>query len=141
MAAKNRNIASIVQRWQSNGAASSQKYKDSIMSLTSNPLEAAAQASAAYLQNIQTAEAQGKRAAALRAYGFSNWQNKTANIGSVRLGQGMAASADRMTAAMTKLLPIVDNIVAQLPPRGTLDQNLARADKFARMMAQAATGI
>jgi hypothetical protein len=127
-----------VQRWQQNGAASASKYKDSIMSLTSNPLEAAAQAGALYLQKIQESEAMGKRAKGLRDYGFSNWQNVTASKGSVRLGQGMAASADRMTAAMTKWLPIIDNLTSQLGPRGDLNQNLARADKFARGMAAAA---
>lgn len=135
MARKNRNIASIVQRWQTNGAASATKYKDSIMSLIDNPLDKAADAGDRYIAGIQRAEAEGKRARGLRDYGFDNWKKVTANKGSIRLGQGMAESADRMAKAMSQLLPFIDNLTESLPPRGDLNANLARADKFARGMA------
>lgn len=135
MARKNRNVQQITQRWVQNGTASSQKYKDSVMSLVDNPLEKAADASALYLQNIQAAEASGKRARGLRDFGFDNWKKVTANKGSVRLGQGMSESQDRYMKQMTQLLPFIDNLVDTLPPRGDLNANIARADKFMRGMA------
>lgn len=136
MARKQRNVQTIVQRWVQNGTASSQKYKDSITSLVDNPLDKAADAGALYLQKIQEAEAQGKRARGLRDYGFDRWKTVTANKGSIRLGQGMQESQDRMTKAMTTLLPFIDSLVETLPPRGDLNANIARADKFMRGMSQ-----
>lgn len=135
MARKNRNVQQITQRWVQNGTASSQKYKDSIMSLVDDPLQKAADAGALYLQKIQEAEAMGKRAAGLRAFGFDNWKKVTASKGSVRLGQGMSESQDRYMRQMTQLLPFIDNLVDTLPPRGDLNANIARADKFMRGMA------
>lgn len=136
MARKNRNVQTIVQRWVQNGTASSQKYKDSITSLVDNPLEKAADAGALYLQKIQEAEAMGKRARGLRDFGFDRWKQVTSSKGSVRLGQGMAESQDRMTKAMNTLLPYIDTLTESLPPRGDLNANIARADKFMRGMAQ-----
>lgn len=135
MARKNRNIQQITQRWVQNGTASAQKYKDSVMSLVDDPLQKAADASASYLAGIQAAEASGKRAAGLRAFGFDNWKKVTANKGSIRLGQGMSESQERYQRQMTQLLPFIDNLVDTLPPRGDLNTNIARAEKFMRGMA------
>jgi hypothetical protein len=135
MAAKNRDVNKITQRWVANGSSSSGKYIDSIQSLTENPLDKAADNSAGYMAGIQRSEAAGTRARGLRAYGFDNWKRKTVEVGSVRLGQGMAASQDRYKRAMTDLLPFIDNLVSTLPPRGDLNQNIARADKMMRGMA------
>jgi len=140
MARKNRNVQSIVSRWVQNGTASSGKYKDSVMSLVDNPLDKAADAGALYLQKIQESEALGKRARGLRAFGFDNWKKVTASKGSVRLGQGMSESQDRFSKAMTTLLPFIDNLVDTLPPRGDLNMNIARADKFMRGMASYGQG-
>lgn len=105
------------------------------MSLVDDPLQKAADAGALYLQKIQEAEAMGKRASGLRAFGFDNWKKVTASKGSVRLGQGMSESQDRYMRQMTQLLPFIDNLVDTLPPRGDLNANIARADKFMRGMA------
>lgn len=135
MARKNRNLQTIVQRWVQNGTASQSKYKDSINSLTDNPLDKAADASSSYLAGVARAEQMGTRAMGLRAYGFDNWKRKTSEVGSIRLGQGMQASQDRYSKSMATLLPFIDNLVESLPPRGDLNQNVARADRFMRGMA------
>jgi len=132
---KNRDINKIADRYVANGTASQSKYSDSINSLTDNPLQKAADAGASYLAGVQRAEAAGTRAKNLVAYGFDAWKRKTADVGSIRLGQGMAAAKDRFKKAMNDLLPFIDNLVATLPPRGDLNQNIMRADKMMRGMA------
>ena len=133
--AKTRDLNKIADRYVSNGTASQQKYTDSIMSIQDSPLQKAAEAGAAYMSGIQRSEANGTRARNLVAYGFDAWKRKTANVGAIRLGQGMAEAKDRFKAAMSNLLPFIDNLVATLPPRGDLNQNIARADKMMRGMA------
>ena len=139
MAAKNRNINQIVARWVQNGTAGATKYKDNINALVENPLQKAAASGAKYLANIQASEAAGKRAAGLEAYGFDNWKRVTTSKGALRLGQGMSESQDRYMAAMNRLLPFIDQTVANLPARGDLNMNIARAEQFMRKMATYST--
>jgi len=48
-------------------------------------------------QKIQEAAAAKRRQKAVSAVSNADWQNKAANVGSARIGQGMTAGADKRT--------------------------------------------
>lgn len=130
------DVQKIAARWANNTGASVQKYKDSINAIQDDPLAKAAAAGPAYLAGVQAAENAGKRAAGLQAYGFANWKAITADTGAMRLGQGATANQARYARAMAPVLAFINGVVSNLPARGGLEANIARATAFMRGMSQ-----
>jgi hypothetical protein len=53
-----------------------------------------------------------------------------------RISTGAQAAQSKFATFMTKLLPYEAQLVASLPPRGDLNQNIARATAFMTGMSK-----
>ena len=81
---------------------------------------------AVMLQNLTTAINNGAWAAGVARVGTAGWKSRT-QAKLANYGVGLNAGAARFDSAITKILQAEANIVGSLPPRGTYEQNKARA--------------
>jgi hypothetical protein len=81
---------------------------------------------AVMLQNLTTAINRGDWADGVNRVGTQGWKTRT-QAKLANYGVGLNAGASRFNSAITKILAAEANIVGSLPPRGTYEQNKARA--------------
>lgn len=124
----------IAANWASRLAGSTQKITDGINGVTVAPGIAAARQKDVWLSNTQAAQA--KWVKNVSAVSLSDWQQMTISKGVPRIASGATAAQPKFQAFMTKFLPYVQSGKANLPPRGTLDQNINRAVAMMRHNAK-----
>lgn len=124
----------IAQKWAQNLAGSTTSITDGVNSVTVAPGMAAARQVTVWAQN--TAAAQQKWAARTAAVSLQSWQQSMTTKGIPRIGQGATAAEPKMAAVMTKLMPYIASQKAALPPRGNLQQNIARMTAFVTGMSK-----
>lgn len=124
----------VAAKWQQNASAATQSYKDGINSVTVAPGQAAARQKNAYVQGVQAnADIWASRVAKVST---EEWKAAATGKGADRYAGGVAAGAPKMAAFMADFLPKVQSIANALPPRGTLEQNIARMVQQARETAK-----
>jgi len=126
--------SAVAAKWQQNASAATQSYKDGINSVTVAPGQAAARQKNAYVQGVQAnADLWASRVAKVST---EEWKAAATGKGADRYAGGVAAGAPKMAAFMADFLPKVQSIANALPPRGTLEQNIARMVQQARETAK-----
>lgn len=76
--------------------------------------------------NFATSVNNGTWESGVNSVGNQGWKDRTvAKL--PNFGQGFTAGADRQAASIAKIISAEANIVGSLPPRGTYEQNKARA--------------
>lgn len=129
-----KDVASVVAKWQQNASNAVQSYKDGVASVNVAPGQAAARQKNAYVQGVQSsADVWAKKVSAVS---LADWQAAAQGKGGDRYSGGVAAGAPKMAAFMQNFLPKVQSIAASLPPRGTLEQNIARMTQQVRETAK-----
>jgi|SRR5579862_7016024 len=98
-----------------------------------NPIDAAKAASARWLGNINAAGEAGY-VAGLNRVDQNAMANTIATQGPALYNAGVTAKAYKYAAAMTKVLPVIRQVVSGLPARGDIEANIARAGAFQRAM-------
>lgn len=127
--AKNMASASdAATRWQQNFGAAGPRWAAGIQAVTVAPGQAAAAASDRYLTGVQ-ANVQ-KFAAKVAAVPLGTWQQVSIQKGQGRLASGAQAGMPKYEAAIAKVLAAEKSIIASLPPRGTVEQNIQRSSQF-----------
>lgn len=81
---------------------------------------------AVMLQNLTQAINSGRWSQGVQAVGTQGWKSRT-QAKLANYGVGLNAGASRFNTAIAKILQAEANIVGSLPPRGTFEQNKARA--------------
>lgn len=81
---------------------------------------------AVMLQNVTQAISNGSWAAGVQRVGTAGWKQATVDKSS-NFTTGFQAGAARQAASAQKIISALGNIVPNLPPRGTYDQNKARS--------------
>lgn len=117
--------ATVAQNWANGLAGAGDKIRQGLEQVTVAPGQAAARQANVWLQNTQAAQAKWARNTA--AVSLADWKNAAETKGIPRIAAGAQAAQPKFTAFMTKLLPYVASAKAQLPARGTYEQNKARA--------------
>lgn len=116
--------AAVAQKWATNAGNAVQSWADGINAVTTAPGQAAARQKNAYVQGVQAkADVWARRVAAVP---LADWQSMTTSKGQTRYPQGIQAAQSAMADFMGKFLPAVQQIANNLPPRGTLEQNIQR---------------
>lgn len=115
----------VAAAWANGLAAKTEKMKAGAQAVTVAPGIAAARQKAVWAQN--TAASVNKWATNTAAVSNASWQQDYIEKGLPRVGQGAQAAIPKMTSFFTKLLPAIATAKQSLPPRGTYDQNKARA--------------
>lgn len=121
-------------RWANNLSAATEKIREGVQAVQVAPGQAAARQRAVWLQNL-TASAD-KWARNTAAVALPDWQSAMVNKGVPRIGTGAQASQQKFASFLSSFLPFVDAGVRALPPRGNLQQNIARMVSMVQHNAQ-----
>jgi hypothetical protein len=127
--------AALAAKWQSKTAASSEAYKAGINNVTVNPAQQAAAAKDLWISRLNEAAQAGRFEAGLAKVTLQSWKAASVDKGAANIAAGARAGAIKVEMAEREIGPQRDAIVASLPARGTLDQNIERAAAMARGMA------
>lgn len=127
------NPSEIADRWAAGLSAAGPRIQAGVQNVTVAPGQAAARNKAGYVQGVM--DSQDKWARNVAAVPLSEWQNALIQKGVPRIAAGAQMAKADFTDFMNKLLPYQATLVAQLPARGGLEQNIARSAAFIRGMA------
>ena len=133
MAKAMQNPQAVAAKWGTAMSGAGTAYTAGVQAVTTAPGQLAAAAAPLWAQN--TVAAQPKFAANSAAVSLQSWQKSAVDKGAARLGQGAQAALPKFTAAMTQVLPFIEQVRGSLPARGNLDQNIQRSVAFQRGMA------
>ena len=129
MATKDPNAAAA--KWQSrlSQAASDGTIAAGIDAVTVSPGQAAARSADLWATNTVAAKETFRTNAGKVT--LADWQNAAKTKGVDRIAGGATAAQPKMAAVLGKLLPAINTIKGQLPPRGNFPQNMQRANQMA----------
>lgn len=114
----------IAARWASNLGGATQKITEGVNAVQVAPGQAAARQKAVWLQNVTASQA--KWATRVASVPLADWQKAMSEKGVQRIASGAAGAQNRFAGFMGQLLPHLAAGQRALPPRGNLDQNIAR---------------
>lgn len=132
-----RNIpsaAEAAQRWQQGFGAAGQRWADGIESVSVAPGQLAAAAQSRYLAGVQQ-NAQ-KWASRVSSISLAQWKSQAVAKGQGRLATGAQSGMAKYQARIQQVLDAEKSIIAGLPPRGTVEQNIQRSAAFQLQMHQ-----
>lgn len=124
----------IAQNWAQGLAGATTKITAGVNAVTVAPGQAAARQKAAYVNGVNAQ--QDKWATKVAAVTVQSWQQSTVTKGIPRIATGAAAAQPKFATFMGQLLPYIQRQVQSLPPRGNLQQNIARMTQFVQGMSQ-----
>ena len=120
------------QDWQTNLSNAGPKIERGIRNVNVAPGAAAARQKGAYVAGVNAS--QEKWARNVQAVSLPDWQAAAITKGVPRVASGAQAAMPKMAAFLQKVAPHIQAGLSALPPRGGIDQNLNRANQFARHM-------
>lgn len=136
-----RNIpsaADAAQRWQQGFGAAGPKWAAGIESVTTPPGQLAAAAQARYLAGVQSNVSKWQSRVA--SVTLQQWKQVSVDKGQGRLASGAQAGMAKYQQRIAAVLDAEKSIIAGLPPRGTVEQNIQRSSQFQMAMHQAFQG-
>lgn len=114
------------QAWRESAGRAAQNFEQGVTGYSGDWAGATTRQQAVMVSNYTQAVNRGDWAQGVNRVGTNGWKSRTqAKIGNYTTG--FSAGADRQQAAISKILAAESNIVGSLPPRGTYEQNKARA--------------
>lgn len=132
------SAAQAAANWQAGFGAAGQKWADGINSVTVAPGTLAAAAMPRYLAGVQS-NAQ-KWASRTASVSLNEWKTQAVAKGQSRLTSGAQAGMAKYQARIAAVLDAEKQIIAGLPPRGTVEQNIQRSSAFQLAMHQQFAG-
>ena len=120
----------VAATWAQRLASSGDRIAQGVNAVTVAPGQAAARQKAAYTAGVQASA--DKWATRVAAVPLGEWQQAMIQKGAPRIAQGAAQAEPKMAAFLGQFLPYVQQQVQALPPRGNLDQNIARMTALVR---------
>lgn len=130
----NLDAAAIAAKWRSRIAQSGPAYLAGVQAVTVAPGEKAAAAADRYAAGVQEAVTSGRFAARSRAVTLQSWQASVRDKASRFSSQGQTAEA-KYQQAIAPVINYMKTGLAQLPPRGSLSENIARMNNMVQYMA------
>lgn len=116
--------------WSGASGRASTAYTEGVQSTTKDQAALAVAAIPRMVAGFNQAATNGSIAAGLQRGGTAYWKSQTqAKVSNYT--NGYSAGANNYAAAAAKFLPAINNIVAQLPPRGDINQNIERVRTLA----------
>ncbi len=129
--------AEFVEKWSRRTTQATEDYERGIRRVQEAPGVKAAQQADVMISNLQAAMPKWKER--VQSVSLQQWQDKAIKKGKGRIAEGVNQASAGLLPTATALLAAVDNAKAGISgmKRGNLEQNLARANEFARKMAAA----
>lgn len=126
--------AAAAQKWSQNFGAAGQAWANGIESVQVAPGQLAAAAQARYLSGVQ--QSAQKWATRVASVSLASWKSQAVSKGQSRLATGATTGMAKYQAAIQSVLEAEKSIIAGLPPRGTVEQNIQRSSQFQLAMHQ-----
>lgn len=125
------------QNWVARAGAASAFYGSQVAASAWKAAASSAQAEANYAAGVTAAITAKRRQNQILASTDADWQAGVAVVGIARFQQGVASAQPRFSAAMGKLIPAMQSIIASLPPSGPRGStaNITRATNFMTALA------
>lgn len=120
-------------KWAANLQNATQTITDGVNGVTIAPGIAAARQKDVWAQN--TVAAKDKWSSRVAGVTLGSWQQSMIQKGIPRIAQGAVQAQPKVASFLTQLMPAIAQVKSTLPPRGTLDQNIARSNQFIRGMS------
>lgn len=128
------NPQAAAAAWVAGMQQAGPKITAGINAVTTAPGQAAARQKAVYVQNV--ANSADKWAQRVANVTLQDWQNAAISKGVGRVASGATAAEPKMVNFLTQFLPYVEAARNALPPRGNLEQNIARSVAMMRKTAE-----
>lgn len=128
------NPSDAAAKWAQNLGAAGTSYTAGVQAVQQAPGQLAANASDRYMAGVQANLPKFK--ANVAAVTLADWQNAAVTKGAPRLATGATAAQPKMANVLTQLFPYIDQVRNSLPPRGDIEQNIARSAAFQRGMSK-----
>lgn len=122
--------AQVAQDWASRLSAATDKITRGVQAVQVSPGAAASRQADVWAANTTAAKAKFARNTAKVQLG--DWQSAMTQKGIPRIATGAQAGQAKMAHFLQSFLPHVENVRRSLPPRGNLEQNIARMVANAR---------
>jgi len=132
MGVTNVDPQTLAATWANNLAGAQARMQAGAQAVTTSPGQAAAAQQATWLANV-TASA-NRWAQNVAAVSTQQWQQAYITKGLPRVATGAQAAQANFATILGRIITAEKTIVAGLPARGNLDQNIARSAAFARAM-------
>ena len=129
------NPAALAAKWASKYGSSTESYKQGVQAVVGNPAQKAIAAKDLWIARLNEAAADGRFEDGLSKVTEQSWKQACVEKGAAAMAAGARIGAAKVERHEREFGPTRDAIVAGLPARGTLDQNLERAAQMARAMA------
>lgn len=129
------SAADAAQRWQTGFSGAGQRWADGINSVTDSPGQLAAAQEGRYVSGVT--QNSRKWADRVSSVTLGQWKQVSIAKGQGRLASGATAGMPKYQAAIAAVLDAERSIIASLPPRGSVDQNIARSSAFQLAMHNA----
>lgn len=118
----------VAQKWVNGMTNAGPAWEAGVDAVSISPGVLAARQADVWANN--TVAAKGKWTANVGSLDLNDWKTAMKTKGGPRIATGAAASQNKFAAFMGQLLPAIDRIKSQLPPRGTYAQNKQRMNTF-----------
>ncbi len=128
----------MAQKWATNLANASNDIKAGVLSVTQSPTEKAANRADAYVAGVQRAVADGTWQAGLRRVSLQQWQEAMIKKGIPVIAERARMAVPKMSRFLQLWMTYQQGIQQELlsMPRGTLEQNIQRANHVIRRNAE-----
>jgi len=133
MGVTNVDPQTLATSWANNLAGAQSRMQAGAQAVTTSPGQAAAAQAAVWLQNVTNAQQLWQQKVA--AVTTAEWQQAYITKGLPRVATGAQAAAPKFAQVLGKIIQAEKSIVAGLPARGGLENNIARSAAFQRAMA------
>lgn len=128
------SAADAAAAWQQGFGAAGQKWASGIEAVTVAPGQMAAAAQSRYVSGVNANA--GKWASRVASVSLAQWKQQAVAKGQSRLASGAQAGAAKYQQRIAAVLDAEKSIIAGLPPRGTVEQNIQRSSAFQLAMHQ-----
>lgn len=125
-----KSAATAAANWQGSSGRATTDYVAGVTGTTKDQAGLAVAAGSRYIQGVQDAYASGRWAAGIQRGGTAYWKSQTEKKSS-NYSSGYAAGVSNYQAAAQKVMAAIAQGVANLPPRGDINQNLQRSASLA----------
>lgn len=128
--------AEVATKWSQRSQAAAPEYTAGINRVTVAPGTQAAAAADTWLARLNDPVTRAKFQRKVAAVTLEQWKSAATQYGASRYSQGVAAKESKFQAAMTTLLPFIDNAVAQVKamPNATFEDRLQRSRAMQTIM-------
>lgn len=132
------SAAEVAKKWADRSAAAGPAIQAGVMAMRpeDNPMAKAAAQEEKWARRCQEAAQANRFSRGCMAVSMEEWRGQMIRKGIPNFQNGIASGKTKMEGFMMAFLPYVEGARRQLPPRGTLRDNINRATRMIELLAE-----